>query len=68
MREACVRASFGNVTELDVYDEGRHGFNAFPLALAGLANNASSPFLLGSLLAQLLDPAAPLLVLEPALP
>jgi len=35
----------GNVTDLRVYEEGCHGFTAFPLAVAELANAAQLAFL-----------------------
>jgi acetyl esterase len=35
----------GNETELLVYEEGVHGFNAFPITLARLANEAQADFL-----------------------
>ena len=35
----------GNETDLRVYAEGCHVFNAFPLAVAGLANAAQIEFL-----------------------
>jgi acetyl esterase len=35
----------GNDAELLVYEEGVHGFNAFPIALARLANEAQAAFL-----------------------
>jgi acetyl esterase/lipase len=35
----------GNEAQLLVYDEGVHGFNAFPITLARLANDAQTSFL-----------------------
>ncbi|HZR95477.1 MAG TPA: alpha/beta hydrolase [Gaiellaceae bacterium] len=35
----------GNETELLLFDEGAHGFNAFPIALSRLANEAQARFL-----------------------
>jgi len=37
--------SAGNETDLRVYEEGVHGFNAFPIALGSLANDAQVAFL-----------------------
>jgi acetyl esterase/lipase len=37
--------SAGNETELQVYEEAVHGFNAFPIAVARLANDAQLAFL-----------------------
>jgi acetyl esterase/lipase len=35
----------GNEMELQVYEEAVHGFNAFPIAVAKLANDAQLAFL-----------------------
>ena len=35
----------GNACELLVYEDGVHGFNAFPIALAQHANDAQASFL-----------------------
>ena len=39
----------GNRAELRVYEDGVHGFNAFPTGLGRLANEAQVEFLRGAL-------------------